>query len=401
MLLGASPSPRPVPEAVHLPVEPAGQRSSAHDPIDPYREMFEHAIWGIFQTTADGHYITANPALARIYGYESPAALLAALTDVDRQLYVDPGTRDAFVRLMKANGRVSGFEARVYRADRSIIWISESCREVRDGAGQLLYYEGSVEEITARKEAERELCAAREAAEAASQAKSQFLANMSHEIRTPMNGILGMTGLLLDTALDAEQRSYAELVQESADALLTIINDILDVSKLEAGKVELEHLEFRLASVVDSAVALLAIRAEEKNLAIGISVDPAISGTFRGDPNRLRQILINLVGNAIKFTEAGGVTVGVSPVDEGGGPDPLRIRFDVRDTGIGMEEDVCARLFRNFSQADSSFTRRYGGTGLGLAICKQLVELMGGEIGVSSRPGVGSNFWFQLPLQPA
>ena len=253
---------------------------------------------------------------------------------------------------------------------------------------------GTVADVTAEAGAEAAMSKARDEATAASRLKSDFLANMSHEIRTPMNGVIGMTDLLLDTDLDARQRDYAQTVRNSGEALLTIIDDILDFSKVEAGKLEVEDIEFSVRTVVDDVMDLLAGPAQSKGLELVTMIERAVPAVVSGDPGRLRQILTNLIGNATKFTRSGEVVVKVA-VAEDAGVDTV-IRFEVSDTGDGIAPDKLAVIFQPFVQADTSTSRRYGGTGLGLAISSQLVTLMGGDCGVSSQLGEGSTFWFTI-----
>ncbi|MBF0257421.1 MAG: response regulator [Desulfamplus sp.] len=356
-----------------------------------YRSIFDNSIQGIFQVNLAGRFLTVNAAMAEICGYPSPDVMLREITDVSSQLYRYPKDRKKFVDILLESGKIKGFETQYRHKKGHIVDVSINAHVVIDHEADDLYFEGIVEDITEKKRAE-ELRIARDTAEAANRAKSTFLAHMSHEIRSPMNGIIGMIGLLRATELTREQREYANIVSNSAELLLDIINDILDYSKIEAGKLEMENIEFDLRVVLDELNDLLAIKAQEKGLEYLCIIDSAVYPFLFGDPGRLRQIMINLMGNAIKFTKNGEVAIRVCMKSETESSSTLH--FSVSDTGIGIPDDRLRCLFESFYQVDSSTTRKYGGTGLGLSISKQLAQVMGGDIGVNSTIGKGSEFWF-------
>ena len=311
----------------------------------------------------------------------------------DRRLFRD----SVAAALAQKTDRIS-MRYRARGADGATVHVQNFGRIILDEKGNPSRLLGVSWDVTKEVVASELLRQQTEAAHAASRAKSHFLANVSHEIRTPMNGIIGMTGLLLDTHLDRTQRDYAETIRSSADSLLRVINDILDFSKIEAGKLELESIELDLRANVEDVGSAMAFQAATKGLELIVNVEPQITGRVLGDPQRLRQCLVNLVNNAIKFTKDGEIVIEVR--DRSSGDKPLTY-FEVRDTGMGIPEKTLQTLFQPFVQADSSTTRHFGGTGLGLSIVRKLVELMGGEIGVSSEVGAGSRFFFTLPLMPA
>jgi PAS domain S-box-containing protein len=367
------------------------------------RSLMDTLPDSIYFKDRQSRFIRANKGLARRAGVDDPSELIGR-TDFD--LFTDEHARAAYEdeqEILRTGRPLVGKEEKETWPDGRIAWVSTTKMPFRDGQGRIIGTFGSSRDITEHKQAEEELRAAKEAAEAANRAKSAFLATMSHEIRTPMNGIIGMTELALDTVLTPVQREYLTLVKKSADSLLTLLNDILDFSKIEAGKLELDHSSCSLRDNLGDVLHTLALRAHKKGVELACVVAPDVPDSLVGDPVRLRQVLINLVGNAIKFTDEGEVLVRVAVRTRRG--DDVALHIAVSDTGIGIPADQQRQIFEPFSQGDNSLTRKYEGTGLGLAISARLVEMMGGLLRVESEVGKGSTFhfdaWFRLGQEPA
>lgn len=363
------------------------------------RADLESLSEGIMLLNPDGRIVTANRAFLEIYNLTSRAALAGNTYEgLLRSLWADkpsaPSERQAigaFFSRLAEDLRFQGAPFEIPLPGGRWVRVTE-----QHGEAGVVY--STHVDISALKRQQIAMDEARLASERANQAKSTFLAMMSHEIRTPMHGIIGMVENLLETGLDEAQAGYAETIRKSSLALLAILNDILDLSKLEIGRIELERAAFRPDELVADAVRLVAVQAQEKGLRLEVETDPSLARHVRGDPSRIRQVLLNLLTNAVKFTPAGSVSVAARAVEAADGP---RLRVEVRDTGIGFDEAKLDRLFQTFQQGDADISRRFGGTGLGLSISRQLVALMGGEIGARPQPSGGSLFWFEIPAPPA
>ena len=373
-----------------------------------HRELLENATDIVYTHDLEGRFTSINAAAERVTGYTRAEACARCIVDIVAPEHLETAMQATLRQL--AGETLPPYELDIITKDGRRLPLEVNTRIIyRDGTP--LGVQGIARDVAARKRVEAQLQQAKDAAEAASRAKSEFLANVSHEIRTPMNGIIGMTELALQTELTGEQREYLEMVKESAESLLQVINDLLDFSKIEAGKLDLHPVDFTLSGVLGATLKPLALRASQKGLRLSSAVAPAVPDTLAGDANRLRQVLVNLVGNAIKFTEHGEVTVAVTIADCGSETadvtdqsessnlqSTIDLHFAVRDTGIGIAPQKQELIFAAFSQADGSTARRYGGTGLGLTISSQLVGMMGGRMWVESAAGCGSTFHFTVRL---
>jgi PAS domain S-box-containing protein len=398
------------------------QLSELKEAEENYRGIFENAVEGIYQTTPDGRIVNANPSMAFILGYDGPDDLVNSVSDIGKQMYVDKTRRKELLRQFEKNDTVSSFEAQLYRKDMSVIWVSLNARAIRDKEGHLICMEGILTDITERRRTEEmlqkahdeletkvmartaELSIAKDEAEAASRAKSEFLASVSHELRTPLNAIIGYAQILKrQKNLSKKQRERLHTIHSSGEHLLTLINDILDIARIESGKVELQPTPVHLPSFIENIAAVTRARAESKGLEVNIERPDSIPPFMLADETRLRQILLNLLDNAIKYTEIGHVTLRVKKLDyhQSANPQPSKpqalLRFEVEDTGIGISSEQFERIFTPFEQVTKK-AHITDGTGLGLSISHQFVQLMGGNLNVESQMGLGSLFWFEIVL---
>lgn len=376
-----------------------------------YRTIFNNSAEGIFQSAENGHFITVNPAMIKILGYNDASELLKA--NIQNDVYKFSEERKILVKELKEKGEVKNYKVTLKRKDGTDVIVRLNDRLVRDEENNTFYFEGNLQDITEqvtadakRREAEIALKEEKQRADKlaqqamdANQVKSQFLANMSHEIRTPMNGVIGYLTLLEMGAFEnqEEQKQFISSARQSAESLLDIINDILDLSKIESGKMKLEEIKFNLNTIIDDAAGVLLTKAVEKNIVISKDIDINTPLNLIGDQTRIRQIFVNLIGNAVKFTDSGHVNIKINAVQQD--EDNVTLNVSVQDTGIGIPKEKMKDLFKSFSQLDDMFTRKFGGTGLGLVICKEFINMMSGEIHVESKPGIGSRFYFDLKLK--
>ncbi len=362
-----------------------------------YKEIFENAIEGVYQSTPDGRFLSANPAFIELLGYDSMSDLLESITDIRNQLYVRPAERDTFLQQLEQKGEIQDYDTEYFKKNGESIWLNISGRLIPKNQDGPSYIQGFAVDITTRRMAEMKLTKAKEEAEIANRSKSEFLANISHEIRTPLNGVMGMLQLTLETALNEEQRDNLGIALTSSRNLLRVLNDVLDFSKLDTGRLQLIERPFILSELLEQSLELFTMEVLRKKLKLSCRQDEVASDHYIGDKARIRQTLFNLLGNAIKFTDSGSISVDVCSLPHSS---PLRewLLFTIKDTGAGIPDDKLDFIFNSFTQADGSFSRKYQGVGLGLSIAQRLVTLMGGEILLESNVGSGTTASFCISI---
>ena len=368
----------------------------SRESVERFKSAFDSAAVGMALVARDGRWLKVNQSLCTILGYSQEELLSTTFHALTHPKDLYSGS-ESIRQVLAGELRFCQLEKRYFHKDGHSVWVLLSISQVCDSDGEPAYLIFQMQDISEDKRAQSELQEAKEVAEAANRAKSSFLANMSHEIRTPIHGIIGMTDLALSTRLDSEQSRYVETISSSAQALLDIVNDILDFSKIEAGKLDISSIDYKLRSSVECVLSTFTFQAEQKGLLLEACIEDDVPDVIRSDPGRLRQILVNLLGNAFRFTQEGGIRVRVRR--ERSTSEGIWLWFTISDTGIGIAADKRESIFESFRQADDSTTRKYGGTGLGLSICKQLVELMGGRIWLESELGEGSDFHFTISVE--
>jgi PAS domain S-box-containing protein len=360
-------------------------------------QLIDEAPIGIFHSSPEGRFLSANPTMAHTLGYGTPDELLRSVTDMARQIYMNPEDRAMILDLLVKRGEAVNRECVLKRQDGTPCWVSFTIKAIRDHDGNIVCYHGLVVDISERKQVEQSLIRAKEEAEAANEGKKEFLANMSHEIRTPLNGVIGMLQVLKSTGLNEEQLELLGLAMGGAERLNALLSGILNLSRLESKTAQVREYPFELRKTCRLVQELFAVTAKFKGIELDFSIASSVPETLTGDETGVRQILFNLVGNALKYTDSGRVCLEVARLTSGSSG-KIRLLFSVSDTGIGIPDERLPYIFQAFTQADGSYTRRHEGAGLGLAVVSRLVELHGGSLTVETTPGQGTSMHVMLPF---
>lgn len=363
-----------------------------------YEDIFENAPMAIFRTSPEGRFLKVNPKYAEIVGFDSPEHMVSEVTDIGKQLYYNPADRDEYMNILNKHGHILNYEVQLKHSDGSPFWASTNSRVIYGKKGEPLYYDGFLVDITDRKQDQDALIKAKEEAEAANKAKSEFLANMSHELRTPLNGMLGMLQLLEQSPLKPQQMEFVDLAIKAGQRLTELLSNILDLCKIEKGKIVVEDRPLMIQTVFDQVSDAFSLVCQEKGIGYSTYVDEKIPSPLRGDAVRLKNILFNLVGNAIKFTNTGEVALEAYLLSEAHS-DCVNVLFIIRDSGVGIPEEMQDAVFEPFTQAEGSYTRKFQGAGLGLSVAKRMINILKGSISFESHKDKGTVFYISLPFK--